>query len=239
MKIEIWSDIACPYCYIGKRRFENVLNQFEHKDQIEVVWRSYELDPSLPKSPLGISHYAYHAKGQNRTEDDVKKTTQQIEQLGQAIGLEYNFDKIVTTNTSDALRLVKIAKKYGKADDAEELLLKAYFTDGKSVSDRNVLLDIARELNISTDEVNDTLDSDLFVQEIKDDIEFSETQLKLNYIPFYLFNQKDIIQGVIEDSTYLDVLRKSFDDWKKNGTGSNDGDTISGKACSIDGVCSL
>lgn len=239
MKIEIWSDIACPYCYIGKRRFELALDKFEHRDEVEIVWRSYELDPSLPKLPLDMSHYAYLAKGQNRSEAEVKRTTQQITQLGKEVGLDFQFDQIITTNTADALRLVKIAKKCNKADEAEELLFKAYFTEGKSVSDRKVLLNIGKELDIASDEINKILDSDEFLQEIKEDMEFSENQLKLNYIPFFSFNKKNIIQGIIDPDTYIDVLRKSFDDWKSNGTGSNDGDTISGKACSIDGVCSL
>lgn len=239
MIIEIWSDTACPYCYIGKKRFEAVLNSFEYKDQISVVWRSYELDPSLPKSPLNESHYAYLAKGQNRSEDDVRKTTLQIKELGKKVGVEFNFDQIVTTNTSDALRLVKIAKKYDKADETEELLFKAYFTDGESVSDRALLLNIAQQLGISQSEVNDVLDSEVYLDEIKEDMRYSENELRLNYIPFYRFNQKSIIQGVIEAETYLDILTKAFEDWKSNGIGANDGDSISGKACSIDGVCSL
>lgn len=239
MKIEIWSDIACPYCYIGKRRFESVLDRFEHKDQVEIVWRSYELNPELAKFPLNESHYSYLAKQQNKTEEEIKKTTQTIEKLGKAVGIDFRFSNVVTTNTSDALRLVKIAKEYNKADDAEELLFKAYFSDGKSVSDRSVLLSIAQELNIPTEKVNATLDSELYLNEIAEDIQYSEEELKLNYIPFYRFNQKNIIQGVIEPDTYLDILIKAFEDWKLNGLGSNDGGTINGHACSIDGVCSI
>lgn len=239
MKIEIWSDIACPYCYIGKRKLEAALKLFPHSNEVEIVWHSYELNPSLPKTSLGKSIYEYMAEQHNSTIDVEKKNTESLIALARTVGLNYNLDKLIVTNTSDALRLVKLAKKYNLADDTEEVLFKAYFTDGKNISDRQTLIEIGINVGLSEEDIVKTLDSNEYLEEISQDIRYSEDKLDLEYIPFYLFNNKDIIQGSLSTEEYLDVLTKSFANWKENGVSQQGGDRISGKACSIDGTCSL
>lgn len=239
MKIEIWSDIACPYCYIGKRKLELALAKFSHKDEIEIEWRSYELNPKLEKTPLAKSYYVYLAEVHGSSEEKARIDADGIVSIAKEVGLEYNFDRLVITNTSDALRVIKLAKQYNKADDAEELFFKAYFTDGKCISDKNVILEITNQLEIPADKVTAMLESDEFLKDIQEDIRYSENELNLQYIPFYLLNKKDIIQGSIEIDAYSQVLEKSYNDWKANGVSSEKGDTISGQACSIDGVCSI
>jgi len=239
MKIEIWSDIACPYCYIGKRMMEKALSRFPNRDEVELVWHSYELNPDLPKKPLSESIYEFMANQYGVSIDKQKKTMQGIADLAKSCGLEYNFDKRLVTNTSDALRLVKLANKYNLADEAEEILFKAYFTDGKDVSDRTVLVELGRSIGIDEKEINSMLNSDQFIAEIKEDIRYSEEALDLQYIPFYLFNNKNVIQGSLTVEEYSEVLDKSYQDWKQNGISSDGGDRITGKACSIDGTCSI
>ncbi|MDL2215086.1 DsbA family oxidoreductase [Dysgonomonas sp. OttesenSCG-928-M03] len=239
MKIEIWSDIACPYCYIGKHRMEEALNQFPHANEVELIWHSYELNPSLAKAPLGKSIYKYMAEQYNNTEESQKKGMESITAIGKSLGLEYNFDKLVVTNTSDALRLVKLAKKYNLADQAEEVLFKAYFTDGECISDKDTLIKLGKNIGIPETEIVKMLDSNEYLDEITNDIRYSEDKLDLQYIPFYLFNNKDIIQGSLTTEEYLEMLDKSYNYWKQNGVSLESGDRISGKACSIDGTCSL
>lgn len=241
MKIDIWSDIACPYCYIGKRKLEAALDKFPHKDEVEIGWHSYELNPSLPKSPIGKSASEFYAENHNQTLDEAIANNNKLTAMAKEVGLDFNFDQLVITNTSDALRLVKLSKQYDKADDAEELLFKAYFVEGKSVSDRTTLINIAKQLSLPQEKVEEMLDSDAFLAEINNDIRYSEDTLNLEYIPFYLFNKQNIIEGSIAIDSYLEVLEKSYNQWKEKGEGSlsSGGDSISGQACSIDGVCSI
>lgn len=241
MIIKVWSDIACPYCYIGKRRMEAALEQFKHSDEIELEWHSYELNPDLPKRALDKNIYQFMAEQFNVTEEEQKRSMQKLASLAKSTGLDYNFDRLVVTNTNDALRLIKLANVYHLADEAEEVLFKAYFSDGKNISDKAVLIDLGTSIGLSEKEIVDMLQGDTFINDIKEDVIYSEEKLNLQYIPFYLFNNKDVIQGSLTVDEYVEVLEKSYNDWKLHGVASpdNEGDRISGKACSIDGVCSL
>ncbi|MEN9920075.1 MAG: hypothetical protein RL662_2511 [Bacteroidota bacterium] len=240
MKIEIWSDIACPYCYIGKRRLEEALSQFPHANDIELVWRSYELNQNLPKGSLGKSIYQYMAEMHKTTEQDERNSMQGLVKLAQSVGLNFDFDKLIVTNTSDALRLVKLAAKHALANEAEEVLFKAYFVDGKDISSRDALIQVGTSIGLPETEITNMLDSDIYISDIKKDIQHSESKLKLEYIPFYLFNNKDNIQGSLTTEEYARVLHKSYDYWKQNGVADElSNDRIGGQACSIDGVCSL
>lgn len=239
MKIGIWSDIACPYCYIGKHKLEQALEKFPHKNEIELVWHSYELNPELPKNVSGKSFYQFFAESHNMTIDEAKEDSRVIANLAKTVGLDYHFEKLVLANTSDALRTIKLAALEGKATEAEEVFFQAYFVDGKDVSNRQTILSLGAEIGLQKDALEKMLDSDRFLDDIKKDIEFSENQLNLEYIPFYLFNNKQIVQGSITSEEYLDVLTKSYNDWKKNGVSSEKDDVIHGKSCSINGVCNL
>lgn len=238
MKIEIWSDIACPYCYIGKRKLEKALEQFPHRDNIELVWHSYELDPDLPKKATDISIYSYFAKKYRMNEAEARSTQANVAELAKEVGLNYDFDKLIVANTSDALRLVKLAKESGLATEAEEILFDAYFVKGMDISDRKTLAALGVKIGLQDADIVSMLDSDKYVADIKKDIEYSENELNLEYIPFYLFNNKQMVEGSIAISDYLDVLTKSYGEWEQNGVSDEKGEIISGQSCSIDGVCS-
>lgn len=239
MKIEIWSDIACPYCYIGKRKLENALKEFKHSGNIELIWHSYELNPNLPDKPMGISYYEYISGMQGINIDEAKENLQDLVDLAKSVDLEFNYDKLVVANTSNALRLVKFAKTYNLATETEEVLFKAYFTDGNNINDKSTLISLGKQVGLPEPEIEVLLNSKTFVDEIEKDIRYSEDILNLEYIPFYLFNNKTIIQGSVSENDYLEVLSKSYDEWKKNGVSDKtDNDIVSGQSCSIDGKCS-
>ncbi|PXV68920.1 putative DsbA family dithiol-disulfide isomerase [Dysgonomonas alginatilytica] len=240
MKVEIWSDIACPYCYIGKRKFENALAKFPHANEVELVWHSYELNPDLPKRPLGQSYYEYFAGLHGSSIEEVKADLQGLVDLAKEVGLDYHFEKLVVANTSDALRLVKLAKKHKLADETEEVLFKAYFVDGEDISDKATLVRLGTSVGLPEDEIMTLLNGDEFVVDIEADIRFSEDELNLEYIPFYLFNGKDIIQGSLAEEEYMEVLHNSYNFWKENGVSKGGGgDKRKGRACSPDGTCSI
>lgn len=222
IKVEIWSDIACPYCYIGKRKFEKALEQFPHANDVEVIWHSYELNPDLPKEIHSESGKSAHYNS---------SSNKRMEALAAEVGLEYNLDKLVYANTSDALRLVKLAKEKGLATEAEEVLFKAYFTDGKNVSDRQVLIEAGTSIGLLKDDVVEMLNNQRFLQEIKDDIAYSENVLNLEYIPFYQIDGKVTIEGSLSIDEYVKALEAAVN-------GNDESTNFSGQSCSIDGVCS-
>lgn len=239
MKIDIWSDIACPYCYIGKRKLEQALSAFAHSDEIELEWHSYELSPELPKKALSISFYDYFAEQHGCSREDAVKSVESVVKLADEVGLTYNFDKLVVANTSDALRLIKLSKKYDLADQAEEILFKAYFTEGKDVSDVAILIESGISIGLAEKEIRSMLEGNEYLDEIKNDIRYSEDQLDLQYIPFYQFNNKDIIQGSLSVDEYSTILENSYNYWKEHGVSTESGDRFKGRACSADGMCSL
>ncbi|NDW09146.1 DsbA family oxidoreductase [Dysgonomonas sp. 520] len=237
MKIEIWSDIACPYCYIGKRKMEKALAAFPFSDQVEIIWHSYELNPDLHKTGVDKPYSDYYAETFGLTADKTNAALNKVANLAKEVGLDYHFEKLIATNTSDALRLVKLAKKYNLATEAEEVLFKAYFTDGENIGDQSTLIRLGVGIGLPETEIVLLLNGDSFLDEIEKDIRRSEDILGLEYIPFYLFNNRDKIEGSIADDDYLKILTKAFDNWKINGVSDVSGDFISGQACSIDGKC--
>lgn len=229
INVEIWSDIACPYCYIGKRKFEQALTRFAQASDVEIIWHSYELNPSLPKGNNNGSWVDYVKKLTGGSTESVNAKAAGLTQLAKEVGLDYHLDKTIITNTSDALRLVKLAKETGKADAAEEMLFKAYFVDGKDISDRAFLLETAEHLGITRTDAEALLDSEKYRDEIAEDIDFSENQLSLEYIPFYRINNRITIEGSLAVDEYVNALEAAV---------AGDDANFSGQSCSIDGVCS-
>ncbi len=238
MKIEIWSDIACPYCYIGKRKLENALEQFPNKEDIELVWHSYELEPELPKESLESKIYGYFADKYSKSESEAYESMAKITLKAKEVGLDFDFDNLIIANTSDALRLVKLANKSNLATEAEEVLFDAYFVKGKDVSDKETLIQLGTKIGLKESDITTMLASDKYLSDIREDIKYSETELKLEYIPFYVFNNKQTVQGSIATEEYLKVLTEAYTEWKQGGISTEKGDIISGQSCSIDGVCS-
>ncbi|MDR2956107.1 MAG: DsbA family oxidoreductase [Prevotella sp.] len=236
MKIEIWSDIACPYCYIGKRKLETALDKFPYKDEVEMVWHSYELDAELPKEALKISIYEYFAAKYRMSLDESHQNMENVTRLAKEVGLNYDFDKLVVANTSDALRLVKLANEQGLATEAEEELFDAYFVKGKDISDKDTLIELGSQIGLDRQAIVNLLVSDKYQNEIKSDVAYSENVLNLEYIPFYIFNDKHMVEGSISVEDYLKILNTSYNEWK-NGIQNVESDLISGRSCSIDGVC--
>ena len=131
MKVEIWSDVMCPFCYIGKRRFEAALLKFEHKDEVEIIWKSFQLNPHMKTDPeKNINQYLAEIKGW--TLDQAESMNERVTQMAKAEGLHYDFDKAIVANSFDAHRLIQLAKTHNKGDEAEERLFKAYFSEGKN-----------------------------------------------------------------------------------------------------------
>lgn len=168
MKIEIWSDIMCPFCYIGKNNFEQALEKLPFKDQVEVEWKSFQLDPTLdPKETKTTFEYFKEKKG--FPEAQAQQMIGQVKQMGTGAGIDFNFEKAIITNTFSAHKLLHLAKKYNKSNEMEEALFIAHFIDGKNVGDLETLLSIAGSLGIDKDEAKQVLTSEEFDYDINQD----------------------------------------------------------------------
>lgn len=206
MKIEVWSDFVCPFCYIGKRRLESALNQFEYKDEVELIFRSFELDPNSKKK-FDENIYEIIAKKYGISVEQAKASNDQIVAQAKALGLNYNFDDLIPTNTFDAHRLSHYAKTEGKANELSERILKAYFVDSLNISDHKILASLAGEVGIDSDEALKVLASDQYGAEVRKDEE-NASRLKISGVPYFVFNNKYAVSGAQPPELFLEVLEK-------------------------------
>ena len=156
MDVEIWSDIACPWCYIGKRRFEAALARFEHRDEVRVTWRSFELDPSAPREREG-DRAERLAEKYGMTLEQAQAAERQLTEAAAGEGLDFRFDIARSGRTFDGHRIIHLAAEHGRQDAMKERLLRAYFTEGELIGDHETLVRLAAEVGLPEDEVRETL----------------------------------------------------------------------------------
>ncbi|MDE1153633.1 MAG: DsbA family oxidoreductase [Micavibrio sp.] len=205
MRLEVWSDIACPWCYIGKEKLDKALAQFEGRDDVEVIWRSYLLDPDAPAS-YGLTMPQLLAKKYDMTPEEAKAATAKSTAAAREVGLTYNMDIAQPGNTYDGHRLVHYANTEGKGEAMKTRLWQAYFTKGESVGDRETLVRLAKEVGLNEDAVRKVLTSDQFGQQVKaEDAEAEKVGVDL--VPFFLIDGKHSISGVVSTDALLDTLR--------------------------------
>lgn len=214
MKIEIWSDYVCPFCYIGKRRLENAIENFEHKDNIVIQYKSYELDPNAEQSP-GVTIHELLAKKYKISVDKAKQMNENIRLQAAEIGLKYDFDSMQYTNTFDAHRVAKLAAKEGKGKEMTERLLTAYFTEGQLISDHETLRKLANEVGVGAEKVNAVLESRKFSSHVRDD-EDQAMQIGVQGVPFFVFNETYALSGAQPFDVFTEVLEKVWEEEHKN-----------------------
>lgn len=236
MKIEIWSDIMCPFCYIGKRTFEAGLSEFPYKEQIEVVWKSFQLDPAMPEVPMYHDDmYMFVADRKGISYEQSKKVHQDLIQYAKSVGLEFNFDKARVTNSINGHRIIQFAKTKGLSEKAEETLFLAYFTQGKNLNDRTTLTELGTEIGLTADEVNKALTDPLYVQKVENDSREAHT-LGARGVPFFVVNRKYAIAGARQSTDFLQTLEKSFAEWQKENQQTKL-DITEGNVCTSNGDC--
>jgi len=212
MNVEIWSDVMCPFCYIGKRKFEKALEQFPHKDDIKIIWKSFQLDPSTVTDPsLNTIENLRLKKGWSK--EQAAETIAHVADIAKQVGLDFNFDKAVVANSFDAHRLSHLAKKYNKQNELEEKLFSAYFTEGKNTADHETLLKIALEIGMDKAEVTQLLKGNIFANEVHQDVEQAQ-QIGVRGVPFFVLNQKYAISGAQESDSFLQALHKAYNETK-------------------------
>ena len=205
MKIEIWSDVVCPWCYIGKRRLESALRQFEHADEVEVAWRSFQLNPDTPAgTAVPTSDYLAGRFG-----PQAKAMTGRVAELAADEGLDLDFDAALTVNTLDAHRLLHLAADLGIGDAAKERLLRAHFTEGADLSDHETLTRLLGEAGADPERVRAVLAGPEYADAVRADIDEAR-RLGASGVPFFVIDRRYGISGAQPAETFLQVLRTAY-----------------------------
>lgn len=224
----------CPFCYIGKRKFENALSVFPEKNKIEVEWKSFQLAPEMKTTP-GKTIHEYLAEHKGFSLTDARRMNDHVTAMAAKVGLTYNFDKAVVANSFNVHRFSHFAKVKGKQNEAEEKLFQAYFTEGKNMDDYSTLIQLGEEIGLEPMEIRTALEKGSFRDDVTADIEEAH-QLGVNGVPFFVFNRKYAISGAQESQTFTQVLTKSFEEWNLNNpiviTEMGEGEV-----CTPDGEC--
>lgn len=208
IQVEIWSDVQCPFCYIGKRQFESALEAFEEKDRVEVIWRSYQLDPGL-KAQAGETIYAYLARRKGMTLEQSKQMHDRVAQSAASVGLNYQFDTMIVANSHAAHRLIQAAKTQGKGEAAEEALFQAYFLNGKDLGDRAQLAALGQSIGLPPELTAEALDDPQGHWRRKVDDEASEAMaLGSTGVPFFVFQRQYAVTGAQGTPVFQKVLEK-------------------------------
>lgn len=211
MKIEIWSDVMCPFCYIGKRRFEKVLNAFPNKDQIVVEWKSFLLNPQIETQPgKNINQYLAEAKGMSI--EEARSLNDQVTAMAAEEGLKYNMDQAVVANSLMAHRMTHFAKSKGKQIELEERLFYAYFTEGKNIDDLDTLIDLGESIGLNKKELHEVLKTNQFEEAVHQDI-YEAQQVGLKGVPFFVYNNQYGISGAQPKELFEQTLKQAFDEW--------------------------
>jgi len=210
LRVDIWSDIACPWCYVGKRRFENALRRFPERDAVEIVWRSFELDPSAPKRRDGSVSYATrlakkYGVALARSEAMIRHMTD----MAKSEGLNIDFDRVQPGNTFDAHRILHLAREHGMADALKERLFAAYFSEGEPIGEPDVLARLAAEVGLDPAELQRTLAGDAYAAAVRDE-ESVASELGIRGVPFFVLAGRYGVSGAQPAETLLEALGEAI-----------------------------
>jgi len=206
--VEIWSDIACPWCYVGKRRFESALAQFEHRDEVNISWRSFELDPDAPHEREG-DRAERLAQKYGMTVAQAREAEQRLTDVAAGEGLDFRFDIARSGTTFDGHRVVHLAGEHGLQDAMKERLLRAYFTEGQLVSDKDTLVRLAVEVGLAEEEVREMLAGDRYAEDVRED-ERTAGQLGISAVPTFVVDRALGASGAQPPEELLQLLEQGW-----------------------------
>ena len=232
MRVEIWSDVICPWCYIGKRQFEQALEGFEHRDEVEVVYRAFQLDPSFPEGETeDVADMLSGKYGMPR--EQAVEMNRQMEQRAAGVGLEYHLEGGRVGNTADAHRLVHLAAEHGVAGDVVEALYKAHFTDRRSVFERDSLVRVAEEAGLDAGAAREVLASGKFGAEVDAD-QREARELGANGVPFFVIDRRYGISGAQPPEVFAQAFDRAWaDTHPKLTTVGEDAAACTDDACAV------
>lgn len=207
MRVDIWSDVVCPFCYIGKKRLEAVAEQLEL--ELEIHWHSFQLDPEAPEQH-NISNSQRLAQKYQRELADVEQMQQQIAEMARSEGIEFNWQQANSGNSLNAHRLIHLAQSKGLGSQMQEALFYSYMTQGLSIAQRETLEDVAARIGLNPVEVDDLLDSNQYADFVEFDEKMAHEQLKITAVPFFVFDQRVALAGAQPREVFTQVLEKAL-----------------------------
>lgn len=208
MEIEIWSDVVCPFCYLGKRRLEKALEGFAGRDEVGIAWKSFQLHPGLERRPgLGLEQYLMERKGWSLPQ--IRAGHDRLARAGAELGIDYRFEKAVMADTFDAHRLIQMAKAKGRGGEMEERLFRAYFTEGRDIGDAGALAELAEEAGLPKEEAAAALaDGGAYAREVNADLE-EAARFGIGGVPFFLFDRRFAVSGAQDVSVFRQALAQA------------------------------
>jgi predicted DsbA family dithiol-disulfide isomerase len=207
--VEIWSDLVCPWCYLGKRRLEQALEQFPERDRVDVVWRSFELEPDAAATPEPRAEALVRRYGM--TPEEAEQRDEHMTALAAEAELEYRPDLVMLGNTFDAHRVLHAANAAGVQAQAKERLLRGYFTEGRALTDRDTLVELAGEAGLDPDAARAALGGDAYAAEVRAE-EHEAAQLGITGVPFFVLGRRYAVSGAQPPELLLKALEQAFAD---------------------------
>ncbi|MDX6569328.1 MAG: hypothetical protein QOH15_1906 [Gaiellales bacterium] len=206
MLVEIWSDMICPWCYVGKRRFEHALALFAGRDEVDVIWRSFELDPNAPREPVPLADRI--ASKFNVSHADAVAMNERMTETASGAGLQFRLDKAISGNTFDAHRVIHLAASHGLQAEADERIKESYFAEGRPISDRESLVELAASVGLDAAETRAMLESDRFTDEVRED-EQTAAAFGISGVPFFVFDRRLGVSGAQPPEVLLGALQEA------------------------------
>lgn len=215
MKVEVWSDIVCPFCYIGKKNYEKALREFAGAAEVELEWKSFQLDPTIPQGVSYSGQAKYLSEQRGMPIEQIQSMLQSVTATAAAAGIEMNLEQSFATNTLHAHRLLHFAKSEGLGDALKDRLFRAHFTEGLDVGDRATLVQLAVDVGLDKDRSQAVLEGDQYAYEVNQDIQ-EAANIGVTGVPFFVFNRKYAVSGAQPAEVFLQTLEKSFTEWKES-----------------------
>lgn len=211
MLVEIWSDVMCPFCYLGKRRFARALEAFEHRDDVEVAWKSFQLAPSLRTDPTLRTH-EYLAREKGLDVAVARQMNARLADAGRQEGIAYDFDRVVVANTFRAHRLLHFARAEGRQDAMADRLFRAHFGEGRNVDDVETLVELGADAGLDRDAVRRVAAGDEYAGAVRADIEEARA-LGVDGVPFFVFDRRYAVSGAQDSAIFGQALARSHEEW--------------------------
>jgi len=208
MKVEMWMDFVCPYCYLGKAKFAKALENFSNKENVEIIYKSFELDPNASKVYHG-SMSELLSKEYGMSMEEIQENNERLTAEAKVLGLVYNLEKTIPVNTLYAHKLLQYSKEIGKDAELVSVIFKAYFTDGKNISDIDTLAEISKEVGLEEEVVREILNSDKYTNRVKEEEKESQ-DIGVDVVPFFLINKRHVVAGEQSAETIRKALEKAL-----------------------------
>ena len=231
MRIDIWSDVVCPWCAIGKAHLEEALSQFVHADEVSIRWHSFELDPSAPAVRTG-NYAGMIAKKYGMDIDQAQAMVDQMTARGESVGVEFRFDRVQPGNTFDAHRVIPLGGLRGVQDAVKSRMLRGYLSDGAAIGLPEVVHQLGVEAGLDPDEVTAVLESDAFADDVRAD-ELLASQLQVTGVPFFVFDGRLAVAGAQPPEVLLEVLERAWSDREPQLEVIADGDSCGPEGCEV------